>query len=132
MPEAPAPGAAAHPRSADAREELVARLAAAATGTPGVVRLVPGLRAALARLRQPSHGASDDGITLVVKDDTADVVIDIGVDGTATVLDTALAVRAAAAGVLAAAHPGAHVIRVNVLSRDEADPEEGPAVAEQR
>lgn len=112
------------PRAVD-RDELAARLAAAAVATPGVARLVPGLRAALARLRQSSHGASDDGVTLVVEDDVATVAIDIGVDTTASVADTALAVRAAAAGVLAAARPGTHVIRVNVLSRDEVDPREG-------
>ncbi len=119
MPEGRAPATPPQPEPAVTRHELVARLAAAVTSTPGVVRLVPGLRAALARLRRPSPGAADDGITLVVDDDLATAAIDIGVDTSATVLDTALAVRAAAAGVLAAAHPGAHVIRVHVLSRDE-------------
>lgn len=97
-------------------------IAGAVGATPGVARLVPGLRGAVARLRRPTgqtHG--DDGVSVVEEGEGVRVVIDIGVRADAVVIDTARAVRSAAQDVLTDTHPGPATVRVNVLSREPDD-----------
>ena len=91
--------------------DLAAQVAAAAVATPGVARLVPGLKGAIARLRRSASATREgadaaDGVTVVTDGNGLRVVIDIGVRPQAVVIDTARAVRAAAEAV----------VRVNVLA----------------
>lgn len=91
--------------------DLAAQIATAAVATPGVARLVPGLKGAIARLRRSAAATGEDadgadGVTIVADGDGLRVVIDIGVRPQAVVIDTVRAVRAAAEAV----------VRVNVLA----------------
>ncbi|MEP6651080.1 MAG: hypothetical protein ABJA74_14405 [Lapillicoccus sp.] len=126
------------------KAEIVEQLEQAVLGIAGVVRLVPSLKDAISRLRtmrpsgsqrsEPNPHRTGDGITLTITDDAVTAVLVVSVRARTSVLDTALAVQAAAAGVLDAAYPDEnprhpahrrHAVRVNVLSL-EPDPSPGP------
>jgi hypothetical protein len=103
-PAAPSPG-------------LATQVADAVVATPGVARLVPGLKSTLARLSRTGGAQSGaDGVTVVEDGDTLRVTVDVAVRPTAVVVDTAKAVRAAAADVVGSTHDGPSVVRVNVLA----------------
>lgn len=125
MPEASTPPAP--PASPTPTTGLASQIATATVTTPGVARLVPGLKGALARLRRSDAGdVRGDGVTVVREGDGIRVVIDIGVHPEAVVVDTARAVRAAAQDVVGSAHDGPSVVRVNVLAWEPEQSQDQP------